>query len=126
MTTKRNTRKAKSKPESTEPESLLKRIGVSCGKALTALDECIERVAKDLGTAQGSGYDKDLASHLAWLTKNVAQIGGEVRKMESHEQKSGEITPRQLSDHFRKATPEEREQWIRELTALDAQGSVLG
>ena len=107
------------------PDPLLKRISESCGKAITSLDDCIERVASNLAGADGADYDKDLASHLAWLTKNVAQIGGEVRKMESHEAKLSDIQPAILIEHFRKMTAGERSAWVRDIQAMDRKGSVL-
>ena len=53
-------------------------------KACVALDACVDRVTDTL--AQGE-YSKDLASHLEWLTKQLAGVTGELRKLEAHEEK---------------------------------------
>ena len=116
---------AKAKPTPAIPRSLLRRVTDTCGKASDALDRCVDRVSDMLDKDSGGDYDKDLASHLAWLTKNLAQIGGEVRKMESHEAKQ-DLTDATLVDHFRKLTPDRRAQWVRDIMAMDRKGSVLG
>lgn len=117
----KNTQKA----ASDTPRSLLRRVTDTCGKASDALDRCIERVSRMLDDERGD-YDKDMASHLAWMTKNLAQIGGEVRKMEHHEAKLTDISPTVLLEYFRKQTPDVRAQWVRDISAMSEKRSVLG
>lgn len=72
------------KPDASE--SLVQAARVTIAKALDSLDQCVERVGKMLDKGvDGVGYDDKAASHLAWLTKHVAQILGEVRKLEVHD-----------------------------------------
>lgn len=110
------------------PKSLrspLQRISDTCSKAADQLDECVERVKKLLSDPKAP-YDKDLASHLVWLTKNLASIGDSFRKMESHEAKNSELAPATVLEWMRKLTPAQRAQWLHDIRALDRKGSVLG
>ncbi len=111
----------------TESESLVKRGSDSIGVVLATLDLYIRKAASVLDETDVERAEST-ATHLAQLGARVAQIVGELRKVEHHEQRgAGEITPRALSDYLRRVSPSERAQIRREMDAHERKGqSVLG
>ena len=110
-------------PAANEPDQLLARARGSISTAIGTLDDCINDLSAKLHDAKT--YDRDDASHLAWLTKHVAQIIGEIRKLEDHERKQAtKLSPVVVLEHLRSLEPEQRRQLITELEEMDA-GSVL-
>lgn len=105
------------------PTSNLRKATETCAKVLQAIDDHVELVVEQENVTD---HDMRMVVHLSGLGRNVAQIGGELRKMESHEAKQ-EITTTQLVDYFRnKCTDEQRAQWSRDLLAMNRKASVLG
>jgi phosphopantetheinyl transferase (holo-ACP synthase) len=114
------------KPASGQPESLLPGALKALKTALDALHACIARVAK-VTTDEDAEYDKDMASHLSWMTKNAAQIMGEVRKAEVFETKRTEgYTPTLVLAYLRDCDPADRRKVMSELEVMATGGSVLG
>ena len=70
--------------EPVETSEMLTGARGTMSKACRALDSCVDRVTETLAAGE---YSKDLASHLAWLTKQLAGVTGELRKLEAHEEK---------------------------------------
>jgi hypothetical protein len=67
-----------------ETAEMINRARSTLDKAVGTLDRCVETVSDTLASGD---YSKDLASHLAWLAKQLAGITGELRKLEAHEEK---------------------------------------
>ncbi len=74
---------------------------------------------------KNADYDKDMVSHLAWLTKNLAQIGGEIRKMEAADAKAAELDPSKILEWVRRRSPSELAQLMAELESIMTRKSVL-
>lgn len=118
---------------------LLSRAQASCSTALEALDRCVRHVANLLAGASAptaaakgknkkpaTGYDDKMASHLAWLTKNIAQIMGELRKLDAHERKSDDdLTPAIVLAYLRGLDPSPRAHLLREAARIDEARSGL-
>ena len=114
-------RKHNRRPDET-PQSNLRRVSESCAKVLEHVDAHIEKVVTGENVTD---HDMTMVGHLAALSRNIAAVGGELRKMEAHEAKL-ELTDAQLIEHFRKMTPARRAQWGRDLAEMDQRkGSVL-
>lgn len=97
------------------------------GKACIALDSCVDRVTAMLADGE---YDKDLASHLAWLTKQLAGVTDALRKLEAHDAKTvGTMSPEKRDElvmaYLQGLNPQRRAAVIQKLQAMQAQGSVL-
>lgn len=149
--TKRDLDTAQNEPERPTEDvgALLSRAQASCSTALEALDRCIRHVAsalaaseaptgweatiaqpkgkgKSKGEKPASDYNDKMASHLAWLTKNIAQIMGELRKLDAHERKSDdELTPAIVLSYLRALDVSERAHLLREAARIDEVRSGL-
>lgn len=109
-----------------EPDGLLGRVRSTVDKGLTALDERITAlIAEITGTGE---YDKDLASHLAWLTKLAAGVLTDIRKLEDAERiAAGRLPPQLVMAYLRGLDEERRGHVVRELLSMGEAGeSVLG
>lgn len=114
-----------SKHDDASNDSLVKRGSDSLGVALAALHSYITKAAKVLDETEVERAEST-ATHLAQLATRVAQIVGELRKVEHHEARSNtEITPRQLLEVCRKMNAADRIQFMRDVQAMDRKGSVL-
>lgn len=110
--------------EPVELKQLSKRACSTLEKGLGSLDSCVEAVSEML---TGADYDKDMASHLAWMVKNVAQIMGEVRKLENDDRSVAKNLSMPLVIAFLKQLdPDDRARVGREMAAMDMRGGVLG
>ena len=67
-----------------DTSEMLNRARSTMDRAVQTLDRCVERVTEIL---EADEYNNKLASHLAWLAKQLAGITGELRKLEAHEEK---------------------------------------
>lgn len=109
-------------------QSLVEAARTTIAKALASLDACVGRVATML---EGEDvYSDKAASHLAWLTKHVAQILGEVRKLEAHDRNTvGKMSPeerdRLVVEYLRDLQPERRGEFRVLLDQLDASEAIL-
>lgn len=122
--TKKTTNKAVSSSDT--PILPSRRAQQTLEKGLASLDACVDAVADMLGDA-GAEYDKDLASHQAWITKHVAQIMGELRKLEAEERAaSSKLTPGAVRAYLQALTKEEWSALAREVESHFRGGSVLG
>lgn len=106
---------------------MLDRTRTTMGKACVALDSCVDRVTGML--AEGE-YDKDLASHLAWLTKQLAGVTDALRKLEAHDKvvvakMSPEKRDELVMEYLRGLTPQRRTVVIAKLQEWNAPGKVL-
>jgi hypothetical protein len=110
----------------TEGTSILDRTRVTLSKSCAALDACIDRVTTTL--AEGA-YNKDLASHLAWLTKQLAGVTDALRKLEAHDTKTvGQMSPEkrdQLVMAYLKGLPPQRQNAIADELRVMAAGESL-
>ena len=97
----------------------------------TAIDACtdgLEAIRKRINTlANEPELGREDSSHLAWLTKQVAQIMGDVRKRQEQEQRRlSKLSPAIVLAYLRQLEPEQRSRLLREAQNIDAGGSVLG
>jgi hypothetical protein len=106
---------------------MLDRTRSTMGKACLALDGCVDRVT---GMLVGGEYDKNLASHLAWLTKQLAGVTDALRKLEAHDAKTvSQMSPEKRDElvmaYLAALTPERRAVVIAKLADMNRSGSVL-
>jgi hypothetical protein len=74
----------------------------------------------------GGDYDKDAASHLAWLTGGAARIAGEIRKAEAHDQSQlKKLTTATVLEWYRQLSDDERADLQRRIDSLQRGDSVL-
>lgn len=107
------------------PARLSMRIQQQVERGVEALGRCQERVTAVLDD-ETAEYDKDLASHLAWLTKNNAAVMGEVRKLEADERAAAtKLNHGAVMSYLRALPPDKRAQVKRELADMDSGRSVL-
>jgi len=123
VTRSRQRPRASTPPE--PPARLSLRIQAQVERGVGALGRCLERVTAILDD-EGAGYDKDIASHLAWLVKNNAAVMGEVRKLEADERAAAtKLNHGAVMGYLRNLPPEKRAQVMRELADMDSGRSVL-
>lgn len=65
-------------------ETKLTKVTAAMAAAIPVLAKCVDRVA-ELLTDPGQKYDDKLASHLVWLTLQMAGISNELRQLEKHD-----------------------------------------
>jgi len=108
---------------SIEAEELLDQLRASLLEGARALHGRILAIAKKL---QGAKYNQKDASHLAWLTKQAAQVMGEVRKLDEAERKRlQQLTPALVLAWLRQLDASERARILREAEGQEARGSGL-
>lgn len=124
--TRAGTRQVTDEPPHDEAR-LLSRALATVAKGIGALEESIEAASRAVRESIGEGsYDDKAASHLAWITKGAAQIAGEVRKAEAHDQgQLKKLTPAIVVEWYRQLTEDERADLHRRLTSIDDGRSVL-
>lgn len=107
-----------------ETEVLLDQCRKAVATSLVAIEACLTQ-ARDV-IADGVRYDKDMTSHMAWLTKQMAQIAGEISKIDSRaDRQARNLSPQLVMSYLRQLEPDQRKKVIRELQAVDGEGSVL-
>lgn len=75
----------KSKPDATGTNTIIEDILGSLNRGTSCLQTCIERLSKEIDSSKD--YNDKRVSHLAWVSKQLAGLLGEVRKLEVHEAK---------------------------------------
>lgn len=121
------TKKTKNSPQTTPDAAILpsRRAQATLERGLASLDSCVQAVAEMLDAERGD-YDKDLASHQAWITKHVAQIMGELRKLEAEERAaSSKLTPGAVRAYLQALTKQEWSALARDVESHFSGGSVL-
>jgi hypothetical protein len=108
--------------------NMLDRTRATMGKACIALDSCVDRVTEMLAAGE---YNKDLASHLAWLTKQLAGVTDALRKLEAHDAKTvGTMSPEKRDQlviaYLDALTPERKTAVIARLQESTRAGGILG
>lgn len=111
----------------TEVSEMLDRARETMNRALVALDSASDKVIAEIAAAPK--YPDKLGSHLAWITRQVAEVTNALRQLEKHDRVMSR-TPAQrfsLVRHYieAEATPPQRAELLRLLTELDAGRSVL-
>jgi hypothetical protein len=107
---------------------MLDRTRATMGKACVALDACVDRVTAVLGDGE---YDKDLASHLAWLTKQLAGVTDALRKLEAHDKAIvAKMSPEKRDElvmaYLKALTPARQRTIAAQLVEWSAPGKMLG
>lgn len=99
------------------------------GRGVSTIDAAITAAAKvveDGIKAGPHGYDKDAASHLAWLTKQAAQIAAVIRQCAAHDQKQlAKITLAHVLEWYKRLSEDERADLQRRIAAIDDGRSIL-
>jgi hypothetical protein len=108
-----------------DAEQLIPNGRASLGAALADLELNRVKLAKKMGRAKA--YNRDDASHYAWLTKQISQIMEAVSKLDARVVHTAtNISPALVMAHLRGQPQERRHHIIRELQAMDSeQPSVL-
>ena len=111
-----------------ESASILDRTRATLSKSCSALDSCIDRVTQTLAAGD---YNKDLASHLAWLTKQLAGVTDALRKLEAHDSKTvASMSPEKrdalVMAYLQGLTPERQVAVIAKLNEWSKRGGMLG
>lgn len=65
-------------------ETKLSKVTTAMAAAIPVLSRCVDRVAEIL-TDTTQEYDDKMASHLVWLTLQMAGISNELRQLEKHD-----------------------------------------
>ena len=88
---------------------------------IATLGNLIRRAEKHF--AQLGEYNRDTASHIAWMANKQVSLIGEQRKYRAAERsKILKITPALIISWVRLQTKEYREQLARDVIAMDAEG----
>jgi superfamily II RNA helicase len=106
---------------------MLDRARESMNRALIALDSAATKVMAAIEAAPE--YPDKLGSHLAWITRQVAEVTNALRQLEKHDRVMSR-TPAQRFALVRgyieaEATPPQRADLLQLLTELDTGRSVL-
>ncbi len=114
-------------PADSDNESLVRSGSESLAQVLDSLGRYVARQSKVLDDTEVERAEST-ANHLAQIGTRIAQIVGELRKVEHHEQRAaGEITPKSLAEHLRKMDPPALQAHLRDVEALARpKRSVLG
>lgn len=117
---------ASSSPPSTESR-LLDRCLEAVGEGIGAIESSIAAASKAVrDSIETESYDDKAASHLAWITKGAAQIAGEIRKAEAHDQAQlRKLTPAIVLEWYRSLSEDERADVRRRQEAIDEGRSIL-
>ena len=121
----KSTKKAKNAAPT--QENLVRHGRESIAVALAGLRELIQRQTKDLSALKK--YDQGAASHLAWLTKQVAQVTAELSKLDDRDRRaSGKLTAEQVIRFLEGLPEDDRIAIIDEVEAFADKSSegVLG
>jgi hypothetical protein len=95
-----------------------------CGDALETIEACIEKLRGVI--RDEPDYDKDLVSHLAWLTVQVVPIMNELRQQAKQALREVSKIPLDTIIAYLKTLPDEaREGIVRDLTGSDAEEPLL-
>lgn len=109
-----------------EVQGLLDRARDSLDRSITALEKCSEKVRQKLDANEE--YDSTLASHLAWLTRGMADVIGQLRQLEKHNRAQAK-TPEQrhklVRDYISRLDKTRRDELRRLLDQLDGERSIL-
>lgn len=106
-------------------DRLSDRTRATVGKGVAALDGRLDALIAKI--AASDEYDRDDASHLAWVTRAAAAILTEIRKHDEADRQAGsKLDPAIVLAHLRSLPPEKRAHVCRELQAMDSSESVLG
>lgn len=120
-TTKKSGKPARSDAKSAESQLADVRATIALG--LDGIREEIEGLVDETIKPQPP---HDRASRIAWLTKQAAQIGGELRKMDKAELKAVEdLSPALVLAYMRTLEQGDRARLVREIQALDRAGGLL-
>jgi hypothetical protein len=94
--------------------------------SLDVLDRCSRRVANMLDDDMDGEYDIKLASHLSWLSLQVARTRGELARVAERERRRAEkLTEREVTIWLRARSPVDRAFLMRRVEELDGGDSVL-
>jgi hypothetical protein len=94
----------------------LKQASETCGKVLSAIEDHVQALIEGENVTKN---ERETVDRLCIIGKHTAQIGGELRKMESHEAKLTDIPHQVLLEFFRKLSAQQRAQWIRDIGEMD-------
>lgn len=114
-------------PVGSTESRLLDRCLSATGRGIAALESAIGAASDAVEESiKGKEYDDKAASHLAWITKGAAQIAGEIRKAEAHDQSQlRKLTPVIVLDWYRQLGEDERADLRRRQEAIDEGRSIL-
>lgn len=111
----------------TEVSEMIDRAREMMSRSLIALEEAQKRALAQL--AEPGDYDDKLGSHVAWVTRQVAEVTGALRQLEKHDRLMSR-TPEQRYQLVRayvehEASPLQRSELLGLLQQLDTGRSVL-
>jgi len=78
---------------------VVEEAGEALRKAIDTLNKCIDRIVTQI--AEDTEYDRDLVSHLTWLTHEVIRIVAELRMLDDGPRPAKSDGKPRLSDRFR-------------------------
>lgn len=110
-----------------DADSLVRSGSESLARVLDTLGRYVARQSAVLDETEVERAEST-ANHLAQIGTRIAQIVGELRKVEHHEARSaGEITPRALAEYLRKLDPSALQAHLRDVESIaKPKRSVLG
>src|SRR3954469_23691716 len=108
------------------PVELHIRAGSIMALGLDGLETQISRLKTCLDNPKRE-YDQKLVSNLAWLTKQVAQVAGEARKIDAHRaRKLDEVDESLVFEWFANLDEDRQAHVLRQLQLSSGGASVLG
>lgn len=112
-----------SAPSADPAEDLITAAMAPLARSVKALNDYTDRLATKLAQ---SDFDRDLGSHYAWVTRLIAQILGEIRKLaEAKRREADKMTLEQVMAWLRQQTADRRAHVLREMQQIDSGASVL-
>ncbi len=116
--------KTRAKSDAADPNQLIPKVRESLGAALVDLEANRRRISKKMAGAKT--YSNVDGSHYAWVTKQISQIAEAVSKIDARQGKlAGDLRPELVMAYLRQLAPEARARIVREMLAMDGEGSVL-
>ena len=111
----------KKKPKRAQAQDLtaLERANAACDESVRTLQACVGRLTATIEAAPK--YDREAASHLAWLTSQITSIMGELRQQEKATKRAiGSFSDDEIAEYVKSLPDRRREAFI---TAV--QGAAL-
>lgn len=103
---------------------MMARARALCDQSLSTLGSCVDQITTAI--AKEPDYDKDLVSHLAWLTERVTAVMSELRQQDKARARAlGEFSVDEIVAYLRALPKAQRDQAFTAAFDADASEPLL-